>query len=677
MFPRSFFSRLIALFAVILLVMVAAGATIIYQTGNHAAWLRRADDLHRLAQLADQLTSTLQNPSRSTLPQTGGVILDEAGSTRLADAGRLLGVRVTLFDGADKPLFDSANPSGAPEDPGSGAELAEARRVQGDGWVSYAEDTRGGTIYIAELLNPRHPDGPVLRLGYPDAGVTGLGPPFASLVGGATITAAMLVAGFAILRQRRWIAPTRDLARAAAQMAAGRWDVRVLPSGSEELCSFSTRLNHVASQAQQQLADLKHQRADLQALVDTLPDPILVTDAAGKLILINPPAARLVEMPEPRVLGEAFVQVVNDEAILQLFERVLASGKEVTPSQAGSTGSTGSTSSPRASSPRPGSGHAPANGEHGTNGSDGGLPITRDLRLNRGGQRLTYQAVATQTPGKGVLLMLRDVSALTAAVQMKTDFVANASHELRTPIAAIKIAFETLREVYGDDAHQSERCMQIIDGHLRRLEEMLRDLLDLSKVERDNIDPNVRYLKTAEVFTQVRSSLGPMAREKGVEVRLGVDGEQVEQFLADEVLLNLVLKNLLENSIKFTPPGGVVKLNFLAAAEASPPGTDGAVRRLPVVLSVSDTGIGIPPEHLDRVFERFYQVDPARSGSAGRGTGLGLAIVKHAIAALGGSVQIQSTVGSGTTVICVLPQDNPVKPAEGEEQVEEMEPAGA
>jgi two-component system phosphate regulon sensor histidine kinase PhoR len=637
MIPRSSFSRLIALFAVVLALMVAAGGAIIYQTGNHAAWLRRADDLHRLAQLADQLISTAQGPHRSALHQTGGIVLDESGSARLADAGRLLAARVTLFDGADKPLFDSANPSGSPEGPGAGPELAQARRTQADGGFSYAEDTRGGTIYIAELLDPHRPDGPVLRLGYPDAGVSGLGPPFGSLLGGATVAAGVLVAVFAILLQSRWVGPTRDLARAATQMAAGRWDLRVQPHGSEELCLFSTRLNLVASQAQQQLADLKHQRADLQALVDTLPDPILVTDAAGKLILINPPAARLVEMPEPRVLGEAFVQVVNDEAILQLFERVLACGKSA------------------------------ANG----------LPLTRDLRLNRGGQRLTYQAVATQTPGKGVLLMLRDVSALTAAVQMKTDFVANASHELRTPIAAIKIAFETLREVYGDDAHQSERCMQIIDGHLKRLEEMLRDLLDLSKVERDNIDPNVRYLKTDEVFTQIRSSLGPMAREKGVEVRLGTDGEQVEQFLADEVLLNLVLKNLLENSIKFTPAGGTVKLNFLPAAETPLPGPDGVIRRLPVVLTVSDTGIGIPPEHLDRVFERFYQVDPARSGSAGRGTGLGLAIVKHAVAALGGTVQIQSTVGTGTTVTCVLPQDRQAKPAEGEEQAEDLDAAGA
>jgi two-component system phosphate regulon sensor histidine kinase PhoR len=186
--------------------------------------------------------------------------------------------------------------------------------------------------------------------------------------------------------------------------------------------------------------------------------------------------------------------------------------------------------------------------------------------------------------------------------------------------------------------------MQIIEGHMARLEEMLRDLLDLSKVESASLKPHVRSVKTTDLFAQVRSALGPMARQKGVELRLG-GPSQPDFFYADERLLNLVLKNLVENSIKFTPAAGTVTCDVgYGEAEGS------------VVLRVTDSGIGIPPEHLERVFERFYQVDPARSGSAGRGTGLGLAIVKHAIAALGGTVQIESIIGKGTTVTCVLPQ---------------------
>jgi two-component system phosphate regulon sensor histidine kinase PhoR len=269
--------------------------------------------------------------------------------------------------------------------------------------------------------------------------------------------------------------------------------------------------------------------------------------------------------------------------------------------------------------------------------------VQRQIPFERGGQRLTYDAVAVRTAGGGAVLVLRDVSALAATLQMKTDFVANASHELRTPIAAIKIAFETLRDVYREDLPQTDRCIGIIDEHIRRLEEMLRDLLDLSRVESPDLKPHLAEVKAADLFALLRATMGPVARQKSVELNFA-DGQM--RLVSDERLLNLVLKNLVENSIKFTPAGGRVTVSVESNGS-----TDGVV-----TLRVADTGVGIPPEHIDRVFERFYQVSAARSGSAGRGTGLGLAIVKHAVAALGGSVEIDSAVGQGTTVTCVLPQ---------------------
>ena len=263
-------------------------------------------------------------------------------------------------------------------------------------------------------------------------------------VGGAALASSLIGAVVWVYGHRNWVTPTRLLAEAARQMADGQWDRRIEPGGAEELRNFAGRFNLVAAHAQSQLAELRHQAPDLQALVDTLPDPILVSDASGKLIHINEPAARLLDLPRQRAIGEGFVNVVNDEAILQLFDRVRAGAAE------------GAAIEP---------------------------PLTGQIRLNRAGQWLTYQAVATRTPGAACCSCCATSAHLAGAVQMKTDFVANASHELRTPISAIKIAFETLREVYGEDPQQAGRCMQIIDGHLRRLEEMLRDLLDLSKVE--------------------------------------------------------------------------------------------------------------------------------------------------------------------------------------------------
>ena len=176
---------------------------------------------------------------------------------------------------------------------------------------------------------------------------------------------------------------------------------------------------------------------------------------------------------------------------------------------------------------------------------------------------------------------------------------------------------------------------------------MLRDLLDLSRVEGPEHQPAAVQVKSADLFNAVRSTLMPVAQEKQVD--LNFEEPQPLQFISDGRLLNLVLKNLVENGIKYTMPGGKVTVRLTE--------TDGEAPQ--VTLTVTDTGIGIGPEHIDRVFERFYQVDAARSGSAGRGTGLGLAIVRHAVHALGGSVKLESQVGVGTTVTCVFPQPAP------------------
>jgi two-component system, OmpR family, phosphate regulon sensor histidine kinase PhoR len=472
---------------------------------------------------------------------------------------------------------------------------------------------RGWSLLLARLVLPVLGSGIVIGV---VVAIAAVGPPswrtpvmLAFLTLGASL---ILVFAGTVARRERWTLPLRRLDRAMARMARGEWDVRVQPHGADATRRMAGSLNQLADQAYRQLSDLQQQRGDLQALVDALPDPILAVGPAGRITLMNAPAAKLLSLEPRQALDQKLVSAVSDEQIVELYEAVVGRGMKP------------------ADKPR---------------------LLHREIRLVRGGQRCIYQAVATRAPGGGALLVLRDVSTLAGAVQMKTDFAANASHELRTPVAAIKIAFETLRDVYKEDPAQSEKCIAVIDGHLRRLEEMLRDLLDLSRVESADIQLRVVSVKTSELLSVLRSAVGALARQKNVELCLGdTDPSTPPEIRTDSRLINLVLKNLVENSIKFTPGGGRVTVSV----QQSPAGDAEAEPK--VTLSVADTGIGIAPEHLDRVFERFYQVDSARSGSAGRGTGLGLAIVKHAVHALGGVVTLQSTLGAGTTVTCELPQ---------------------
>jgi two-component system phosphate regulon sensor histidine kinase PhoR len=361
--------------------------------------------------------------------------------------------------------------------------------------------------------------------------------------------------------------------------------------------------------------------ADLRPLIDALPDPMILTDDQERVTLLNAAAARLMQLSATTVIGKPFVTVVSDQALLEIVDAVR---------------------------------RAPATEQR---------PLAnRELTITRGGTRFVFQAVALRNPGGAVLLLLRDVTQMASIVQMKTDFVSNAGHELRTPIAAVKIAFETLRDVIDEDPEQTRRCVGIIDGHIRRLEEMLRDLLDLSRVESPDMQAQVRHIRAADAFSLVRSTLGPVAKEKELDLIFEAPQDDAP-FATDVRLLNLVLKNLVENSIKFTPQGGTITVTLGPSGDE--PSVEDQARGITggFTLAVADTGIGIAPEHLDRVFERFYQVDPARTGSATRGTGLGLAIVKHAVHALGGTVRINSVVGKGTTITCDFP---PAKPVEGE-----------
>ena len=598
MTPRPFLARLILPFALAMALVVVVCGVVIYWSGENAQRRQQIRELDRLTALV-----------RQWVPP-GGAITD-ADRTRILDSAKVLGTRITLIDGAGNVVLETDASPQKMENHNDRPEVIAARRQLTSSSVRFSETLNQPAVYVAKLVDPSRPDGLVLRLSYPQHVWSRIGTSAGAVVGGAVVCALMLTWLLWFMLQRRWITPVRRLAAAAERMAAGEWAQRVTPEGADDVRFFTEKLNHVAAQAERQLSDLRHQRADLRALVDRLPDPILVIDPDRTVRLINPPAAALLEVVPERVPGQNLHAVVRDEALLDLVE---AATKEPD---------------------RP--------------------SVEGQIFLNRGGPGLTYQAVALRTTGGGVVLVLRDVSALASTLQMKTDFVANASHELRTPIAAIKIAFETLADVYRDDPTQAERCVRIIDGHMKRLEEMLRDLMDLSRVESAELKPELREVKDSDLFALVRASLGPVAREKGVELRFGAggNGRGPMKFLSDERLLNLVMKNLVENSIKFTPAGGIVTMGITVG-----PGGD-------AVVKVSDTGIGIPPEHLDRVFERFYQVDAARSGSAGRGSGLGLAIVKHAVAALGGTVGIESTVGKGTTVTCVLPPGGPTAGEEG------------
>lgn len=411
-----------------------------------------------------------------------------------------------------------------------------------------------------------------------------------ALWGGWGSVAGWAIAGLALAGGAMLGAGMLDRRRERAAMHA---DVRALLTRLGGTPTGSTAADLEACARRVAVLEAERDRADRAlAVLRGVAEPVIATDEAGRVVLWNPPAA---ELFAPRGIspGDALDSLFASRELLDLHAAAL----------------------------------------RGTAGRS-------QVRLaSRGGARV-YEAWATPIE-RGVVLTLRDVTESAAAAQLKTDFVANASHELRTPLTAIRAAVETLADQAREDPEAARWLIDKITGNLDRLDELTRDLLDLSRLESPEAVVRVVPARASAIVAAAHADLRPLFERRRLTLAVDLD-PALERLRTDPNLLTLILKNLLDNSGKFAFEGTDVRVR-------------GRARGRDARFEVIDRGVGIPLEHQSRVFERFYQVDEARAGGSERGTGLGLAIVKHAVKALGGSVGLESVWQRGTTVWVELP----------------------
>lgn len=249
--------------------------------------------------------------------------------------------------------------------------------------------------------------------------------------------------------------------------------------------------------------------------------------------------------------------------------------------------------------------------------------------------------VATATPMPalaGVLVVLHDATELRRVEKTRREFVANVSHELRTPLASVKAAVDTLQEGALEDRQAATVFLQRISSEVDRMARLVSDLLELSRLESGQVMPHLTQTDITRLIDEIRESLFMAAEAK--EIAIEVDASPRPLLVeADSDMVRQVLFNLLDNAIKFTQAGGRVTITARK-------------RESGVAVTIADTGIGIAPEHLPHIFERFYKVEKSRAGG---GTGLGLAIAKHIVQAHGGEIRVESEEGKGSAFTFTLP----------------------
>jgi two-component system, OmpR family, phosphate regulon sensor histidine kinase PhoR len=265
-----------------------------------------------------------------------------------------------------------------------------------------------------------------------------------------------------------------------------------------------------------------------------------------------------------------------------------------------------------------------------------------ELEGEIGGKVRTFHAQVSPLPGHGgVVTVLHDVTSLKAADRVRRDFVANASHELRTPLTAIRGFAETLWDGAIADPEAGPRFVDGILRHTARLQRLTEDLVLLSRAESPEQDYEPSHTDVAKLAEEGVASLDSSARKKGIRVQLEVP--EPVHLSVNERAFEGVLINLVDNAIKYSHPGGEVRVSVVREAGQ-------------LVLSVRDSGVGIPPELQQRIFERFFRVDKGRSRDEG-GTGLGLSIVRHLTSRMGGTIELESAPGAGSLFRIRLPAE--------------------
>lgn len=504
----------------------------------------------------------------------------------LADqAGLATGHRITLIDSTGHVVGDSEfdGPAlQALENHATRPEVVAARQT-GLGSIRRMSPSTGEERLYVAVKAPRG----TARVSVTTSAVEEI---FANARSGVLVAGliSFLLAGIlAVLFSRSVSRPIVDLSNVARSLAAGERKRHPPLAAPGEVGDLADAVHRLAEQLEARISALAAEQSVLSALVETLNEGVIAISPAHEVVRISETGRRLLSIDRPVPFG---VDFLPRDATLRNAIALALSGTATEPEEL----------------------------------------VMDDT---------TFSLTARPLVNGGAVVALFDLTPIRKLEAVRRDFVANVSHELRTPLTIIGGFAETLQDPEIPAARRAEFAKTIF-SNTQRMQRIVDELLDLSRIETGHWRPRPESIRLADVAAEVFGRNAATAKSKSVTLDTSIDPE-AQTILADRTALEQILINLVENALRHTGEGGRIMIQTV-------PESDG------VTLSVSDTGSGIAPEHLPRIFERFYRADAGRSREAG-GTGLGLAIVRHLVEAHGGMVRAESVVGAGTTIRVFFP----------------------
>jgi len=515
------------------------------------------------------------------------------------ETGQLSSTRFTVILPDGKVVGDSQENPAHMDNHGGRPEIREALRNGTGRSVRYSKTLDRRLMYVAEAVMHKGRPEAVVRAAFAVTFLEGQMRAFRWRMVGGGLLIAVLVGLISLLAARKISHPIEMLKKGADAFAAGNLDHKLPVPRTEELASLANAMNEMAARLDDRIATAVAQKNELETVLSSMREGVVAIDTNEAIMSMNPLAAEMFECDRRRVKGRSIQEVVRNLALQNFVSRALKDEDS----------------------------------------------LEDDITFYPQGEIVLNIKSSPIVDAAGIrignLLVMTDVTRLRRLENMRRDFVANVSHEIKTPLTAIKGYVETLYNREVDSPEDTHRFLGIITKHVNRLEAIVEDLLSLSRIERENFREalDLAAARLGDIFHTAIQVCQKNAEAKQIDLQV-VGGEELYATV-DATLLEQAIVNLLDNAVKYSAAQSRVEIR----AEKH----EGMI-----AIHIRDYGCGIAKRNLPRLFERFYRVDKARSRQLG-GTGLGLAIVKHIVQAHEGEITVESRLGEGSTFSIYLP----------------------